>query len=277
MGVEPLDFRRKVESEMRFNLVVHDPDALVNIIDQQRRDQAVIGAIDAASRQTANRRDARSVAAAETKLQGNAADKHDANQSTKTAWVKAERNRRYHNNECFAGTKLGHKQKACPNSQQRKAGKGVHGESHGHDLKQQQQNTGGPAQHTRSKATRTAPASATPTAGASGTKPPQKRWFLLRLRRLCRRMTTTCTFAGRGKRWCRWIPGSPRWCSTVRPRAPGRKMPHQSFNQFRCGGGHPRGSSGWENPAPFRCGMIRSCSLSGSAIRELIRWTSNRI
>ena len=41
-GIEPLEFRRKVESEMRFNLVVHDPDALFNIIDQQRRDQAVI-------------------------------------------------------------------------------------------------------------------------------------------------------------------------------------------------------------------------------------------
>ena len=27
----------------RFNLVVHDPDALFNIIDKQRRDEAVIG------------------------------------------------------------------------------------------------------------------------------------------------------------------------------------------------------------------------------------------
>ena len=41
-GTEPLEFRHKVEREMRFNLVVHDPDALFNIIDQQRRDQAVI-------------------------------------------------------------------------------------------------------------------------------------------------------------------------------------------------------------------------------------------
>ena len=60
---------------MRFNLVVHDPDAQFNIIDQQRRDQAVIEANDAARRQTATRRDARSVAAAGTKLQDNAADK----------------------------------------------------------------------------------------------------------------------------------------------------------------------------------------------------------
>ena len=38
-GIEPQEFRRKVEREMRFNLVVHDPDALLfNIIDQQRRD-----------------------------------------------------------------------------------------------------------------------------------------------------------------------------------------------------------------------------------------------
>ena len=63
-GIEPLEFRRKVEREMTFNLVVHDPDALFNIMEQQRRDQAVIEANDAARRQTATRRDARSVAAA---------------------------------------------------------------------------------------------------------------------------------------------------------------------------------------------------------------------
>ena len=76
-GIEPLEFRRKVEREMRFNLVVHDPDALFNIIDQRRRDQGVIEANDAARRQRATQRDARSVAAAGTKLQGKAADKHD--------------------------------------------------------------------------------------------------------------------------------------------------------------------------------------------------------
>ena len=57
-GIEPLEFRRKVEREMSFNLVVHDPDALF-IIDQQRQDKAVIEANDAARRQTAARRDAR--------------------------------------------------------------------------------------------------------------------------------------------------------------------------------------------------------------------------
>ena len=84
---------------MRFNLVVHGPDALFNIIDQQRRGQAVIEANDAARRQTATRRDARSVATAETKLQDIAADKHDAGQSAKTARVKAERNRQYENSK----------------------------------------------------------------------------------------------------------------------------------------------------------------------------------
>ena len=35
VGIEPLEFRHKVEREMRFILVVHNPDALFNIIDQQ--------------------------------------------------------------------------------------------------------------------------------------------------------------------------------------------------------------------------------------------------
>ena len=120
-GIEPLEFRRKVEREMRFNLVVHDPDALFNIIDLQRRDHAVIEANDAARRQTATRRDARSVAA--EGLQGNAAGKLDGSQSAMTAGVKAERNRRYENNECFVCGKQGHKQWDCPQSQQGKAGK----------------------------------------------------------------------------------------------------------------------------------------------------------
>ena len=162
---------------MRFNLVVHDPDALFNIIDQQRRDQAVIEANDAARRQRATQRDAGSVAAAETKLQGNDADKHDGSQRAKTAGVKAERNRRYENNECFVCGEQGHKQWDCPQSQQGKAKKGVHGQSHGQDPKQQQQqqqqqqqSTRNPAQHNRSKATGIAPTFATPTAGASGYK-----------------------------------------------------------------------------------------------------------
>ena len=49
-GKEPLEFHCKVEREKRFNFVVRDPDALFNIIDQQRRDQAAIEANDAARR-----------------------------------------------------------------------------------------------------------------------------------------------------------------------------------------------------------------------------------
>ena len=88
-GYRATRVRRKVERETRFNLVAHDPDALFNIIDQQRRDQAVIEATDAARRQKGTRREARSVAAAGTKLQGNAADKPEGSQSAKTAGVKA--------------------------------------------------------------------------------------------------------------------------------------------------------------------------------------------
>ena len=92
-------------------------------------------------------------------------------------------NRRYDNNECFVCCKQDNKQWDCPQSQQGKAGKGVRGQSHGQDPKQkeqqqqqqqQQRSTRGPAQHTRSKATGMAPASATPTAGASGYKTASK-------------------------------------------------------------------------------------------------------
>ena len=74
-----------------------------------RRDQAVAEANDAARLQTAKRHDARSVAAAGTKGQGSAAGEHDVSLSAKTAGVKAERNRRYDNNECFVCGKQGHK------------------------------------------------------------------------------------------------------------------------------------------------------------------------
>ena len=79
-----LEFRRKVEKEMRFHLVVHDPDHC-SIIDLQPRDHAVIEANDASRWQTATRRDGRSVAVAEAKRQGNTDDKPDRNQSAKTA------------------------------------------------------------------------------------------------------------------------------------------------------------------------------------------------
>ena len=78
--------------------------------------------------------------------------------------MKAERNRRYANNECFVCGKQSHKGQDCPPSQHGIAGKGVQGQSHGQALKQQQQSTSGPAQYTRRKPTGMASASATPCA-----------------------------------------------------------------------------------------------------------------
>ena len=43
-GIEALEFRSENGKEIRFNLLMHDHDALFNIIDQQRRDQAVMEA-----------------------------------------------------------------------------------------------------------------------------------------------------------------------------------------------------------------------------------------
>ena len=99
-GLEPLEFRRKVEKRMRSDLVTHDPDALFTIIAKQLRDQAANETNDAERRQTAERRHARSVAAAGTWSQGSTADGHDSSESAKAAGVKAERNRRYDNSQC---------------------------------------------------------------------------------------------------------------------------------------------------------------------------------
>ena len=125
-GIEPLEFRHKVKKKMRFDLVTHDPDASFSIIAKQQRDQAVIEANNAERRQTAKRRDARSMAAAGTKPQGSAVDEHDSRENAKAAGVKAERNRRYDNNECFVRGKQGHQQ------WEGKAGKGIHSQSHRH-------------------------------------------------------------------------------------------------------------------------------------------------
>ena len=113
-----------------------------------------------------NRRDARSVRVEGTKPQGNTADGHDLRESAKAAGVKAERNRRYDNKECFVCGKQGHKQRDCPQSQQGKARKGVHGQSHSQTPIQPQQSTSGPTQYTRSKTTGMAPATVTPRASA---------------------------------------------------------------------------------------------------------------
>ena len=136
---------------------MHDPDALLNIFAKQQRDQAVNEANDAARRQTAKRRDARSVAAAGTKPHGSAADEHDSSESANAAGVKAGRNHRFDSNECFVCGKQGHKQRDCPQSQQGKAMKGIHGQSQGQAPQQQQQSTRGPTQRTRSKGNRDGP------------------------------------------------------------------------------------------------------------------------
>ena len=181
--IETLEFRRMVEREMRFNVVVHDPDALFNIIDQQRRDQAVIEANDAARRQTATRRDARSVAAAGTKLQGNVADKHDGRSQAmglppKPAGQGGER-------RSWPEPRPGPQAATAAAAAIYKQSRSAYPE----------------------KSHRDGPASATSTAGASGYKTTSKRWLrgpnLLRLRRLRRRMMTTWTFACRGRRWRR--------------------------------------------------------------------------
>ena len=100
-GIEPLELRRKVEKKMRCDLETHDPDALFSMIATQQRVQAVIEANNAVRRQTAKRRDARSVAVEGTKPQGSTAHGHDSCESAKASGVKAERNRPYDNNECL--------------------------------------------------------------------------------------------------------------------------------------------------------------------------------
>ena len=161
-GIEPLEFSRKVEKRMRFDLVTIDLDTLFNLIAKQQRDQAVIEANDDERRQTAKGRDSRSMAAAGTKPQGRAVDEHDSRENAKAAGVKAERSRRYDNGECIVCGKQGHKQWDCPQSQQGKAGKASI--TRATTPTQQQKSTNGPAQHIRSKIGM-APASATPRAG----------------------------------------------------------------------------------------------------------------
>ena len=97
-GIEPCEFRHKGEMKMLVDFVTRDPDALFNVIAKQQRDQAVIKANGAGRRQTAKRRDAKSVAAAGTKLPRSATHEHDSREGAQTAGVKAERNRRYDNN-----------------------------------------------------------------------------------------------------------------------------------------------------------------------------------
>ena len=152
------EFRRKMKKHMRFDLVTYDPDAMLNIIVRQQRDQAVIEANAAECRPTAKRRHARSIAAAGIQPHESGANEHNSRENDKANGVKAEGNRRYDNNERFVFDKQEHKLWAFPQSQQKMAGKGVHGQSHGQTPIQQRQSTNGPAQHTRSNTTGTATA-----------------------------------------------------------------------------------------------------------------------
>ena len=160
-GIEPLEFSRKVEKKTRFDLVTHDPDAMFNIIAKQQRDKAVAETKDAERRQTAKRRDPRSVAAAgpirrELVPTGTTHARVPRLLVKKQSGIVGTTN-----NECFVCGKQGHKQRDCPRSQQGTGGKGVHAQSKGQIPIQQQQSTNGPAQHTRSKKTGMAPAPAT--------------------------------------------------------------------------------------------------------------------
>ena len=209
-GIEPLEFRSKVEREMRFNLVVQYPDTLFNITNQQRRDQAVIEANDAARRQTATLGDAMLVAAPGAKLYGNAADEPDRSQSANTAGVKAERKRQYEYNECFVYGSEVAGNRTAPKAGRTRRGKAFICRATARIPRSSSiSNTSSNPQ-----AVPLSIPGATPPGWPLrlpplhlvlvGTRPPRKRWLresnLLRLRRLRRKMTTTCTFACRGRR-----------------------------------------------------------------------------
>ena len=252
-----------------------DPDALFNIISKQQRDQAVVEANDAERRQTAKRRDARSMAAAGTKPRGSAADGYDSRESAKAAGVRAERNRRYDNNECFCVASNITNSGTAPKASRVRRGKASMAKT-----------TASPpySSSTPHEVLPCIPGARQqgwplrlPPLELVGTRPPQKRWLrrpnLLRLERLRRMTTTTCTFACRGRRWHIWMTGLPRRCSTRFPKAQGHRRQHQFFTPFRCNRRHRRHSqsSGFEIPAPFLPHVSRSCSLADVVIRAWIR------
>ena len=103
-------------------------------------------ASDAERQHPAKWRDARCVVAAGSKPQGRAADEHDSRESAKATGEKEERKLHHDNEECFVHGKQGHKQWDCPQIQQGRVGKDIHGQSHSHSPMQQQQSTSGPAQ-----------------------------------------------------------------------------------------------------------------------------------
>ena len=137
-AIDPFEVRHKVVKDVRFNLVGHDPDVLFNIIDQQQRDQGVIDANDAARRQTATRRDARSVAAAEIKLQGTAAESTtESRLPTPLGKMQSETVGTRATSVLLVASKVTSNGTAHKATRARR-GKGVHGQSHGQAPKPQQ-------------------------------------------------------------------------------------------------------------------------------------------
>ena len=75
-GIKPIEFHRKVENKLRFDLVTRDPDALFSIIAKQQRDQATIDANDDVRRQIAKRCNAKLMTVAGTQPQGRTITMH---------------------------------------------------------------------------------------------------------------------------------------------------------------------------------------------------------
>ena len=96
-GIEPIEVRRKVDTNMRFDLVTHEHDGLFSIFAKELRDRDEIEANDALPRQTVKRRDAKWVAVTGTKSQGSTASGHDSRDSPMAAGLQTERNPTYGN------------------------------------------------------------------------------------------------------------------------------------------------------------------------------------
>ena len=189
------------------------------------------------------------------------------------------RNRRYDNNECSVCGKQRHKQWDCPQNQQGKARKGVHGQSHRQIPIQRQQSTSDPAHHTRSKTTGMAPVSATPRASAykTASNVVVTETNLPRLNHLRSMTMTTCTFACRGNGRRQRIMGSPRRCRTRCLRALGRRMQRQFFTPFRCSCRHPcRSSRVVIDSITISYVRVSVLQPGGVVIRAWIRWGPNR-
>ena len=119
--IELLGFGRKVEKKMRFDLALHDHDALFNLVAKQKRGQDVMEANDASRRQKLKRRDARSVASAGTKPQGRGHDENEPRESSKAAGIYDSC--RYDNNECCGCGMQCYKQLHCPKASRVRRGK----------------------------------------------------------------------------------------------------------------------------------------------------------